>query len=1133
MNNIIKIKLPFYIENIFQNASIDWENDYLKSIFDDRNINLKEFYELNFQIYKVLLINSKYNDKDFLKIKNNLFYLYEAWIKRVELDFIFSHYYNSNLFIKNELGKAWTKFDKFCRDILLMESKKVLWYLSSNKCREILKIEIRNPNPNSSILSKQFLDKEDLFFLVKKIFSENEIIDLIKNKESFVFDFIKLFLSLNWLKYLSKLSLNKDIFNLINEDINRRRPNLFDSILESPISDKIIKYLDIDNHLIECFQMDNNYKLILTYLFYTQKTLDYLVNLWLENHLKNENHPNFNWLVESIAKTEFWKSYLLKLNTAKINNKLFILNEKFNKWKSSKKDLDQIKKWKIQLDENLSNIINTEEWIKFLKDNFTNNEISNKLLEKSHLIIRMCSTSQGVRYLRGLNLDNQINQQLTEESNNKRIFALLSNLLKTDEWIIYLRHLNKYNSLKGILLKEMLYFNKEQFSNLAQFKGLYIKENIINVLQWRHEIVEWTELLIHNLIATQEWISYIIESNIKDKFKNFLLETQTNIFHNNLDIFTHTSDWVQYLKDILNLETDDIKNQVYDFIKTSKSGSCLLSWYRWTWKTSLLNSVVRALQNVNEEEIIKVIINIPEQKKDENWNKKSFNKNELITRIIREIYHSLVKHWYSKKEILNFEEQYIRTFKQVEDIEWFFQFKKRWFFQLAISILSFSLPIWIWLLVDYILWVFSIKILWLSFWLWLDFIKLFSAFVLIVLNFLVFRMIANIAYKTRIERALYNDDIAEYRLSSNIFSFNRKDWLFSVFKKFICINFYKNIYKSIINWFINIFIPKHRKFVIIIDELDKLLDLDKWLWKWNIDMKDIFDLLWKLKTLFFDNTWAIFFVVTNKDAYNYFLENKHSEDDLVSNIFNKVLYLPMVRRENFNLNRTFNIDWNDDNTKFGSITHSYLNKWLYYKSHWNWRKANFMLNQELKFKEIFLKRDNIEYEMKFYDFIDILYDLFLQEDKIINPGESFYEFIDKFILSWVHLEWQVYNDNYQGIIQKLKIGISLNKATDSQWEIISKINELSQKYTNSKSFDTFGYMNSSIEKISNQPAYRDFILNNILNIIEILKHDKTLRIEDIFLKLKFCEIDIKYPAFEDLTLIYIPFTIYYLNNLNT
>ena len=128
-----------------------------------------------------------------------------------------------------------------------------------------------------------------------------------------------------------------------------------------------------------------------------------------------------------------------------------------------------------------------------------------------------------------------------------------------------------------------------------------------------------------------------------------------------------------------------------------------------------------------------------------------------------------------------------------------------------------------------------------------------------------------------------------------------------------------------------------------------------------------------------------------------------------------------------------------------------------------------------------------------------------------------------------------YKDDYQWIIEKLISSIyrlRLDKEKILIWEIKSKLEELLKKYKDSEAFDTFAYIHSSVDKISNQSAYKDYIINSILNIIEILKHDRTLRVEDTFLKLKFTEIDVKYPAFEDLSLVYIPFMIYYFNNIN-
>lgn len=468
-------------------------------------------------------------------------------------------------------------------------------------------------------------------------------------------------------------------------------------------------------------------------------------------------------------------------------------------------------------------------------------------------------------------------------------------------------------------------------------------------------------------------------------------------------------------------------------------------------------------------------------------------------------------------------------------------------------------------------------------------IQLFIAFILIVLNFLVFRTIFNANFKARLERTLYNDEIAEYKLTENIREFSKNlvniwykilwyeinlKYLLAFFSYLIILFL---LYKLYISWFfilfsITIFIIsvwslynlltyfsnniirilcfikekakwKKRKLVIVIDELDKLLDLDKWIGKGNMDMVDIFDLLWKLKTLFFDNTWAIFFVVTNKDAYNYYLENKHIEDDLVSNIFNKVLYLPMIVKEKFNLNWSFEIEWFEE-PKIESEkqylshnqeeeNHKYISKWLYFKSHWNWRKANFILSQKLKWNQIVLSKYEMDFDMNFYNFVDLLYSLFASEDvknskekfdEHFIPGKPFYDFISDKIVN--DKDWYC-----KKVCEEI---INSMKKIWSNYDLIaSKDEELLKKYTDDKvpRFNVYAYMHASVERISGEEAYRDYVLNNILNILEILKHDKVIRLEDIVLKLKFNDYDIKYPVFEDLILIYIPFMIYYFDKL--
>jgi len=1064
----IKITLPEYIKNIFNNSYIYGENDYITNIFDDRNINLGAFYELNFEIYKALLIDEKYNDKDFLTIKKNLFYLTKAWVKK-EINFIYSEYFGRTDFLKKELKKAWTKFDIFYSNVYRENSKQVINYLKKIKWVKKILQDALYGYFLLTIFSEPFLNREDLFDFIKNLFSDEEIKLLIKENPFSAERFLILFVSKKWLKYFKKLNISTDIWELIKNSNYNFQLNLLDIALESDISIDFIKFLNIDSVLVDWFENYNEDLSILKEFLRHKSSLDYLEKLWLSKAIFKENNKNFNWLVEKLCYSEYWKEYLKKINkdvkNEYINDFLNKIEEhdnsvnKINSLNIKKNELVQIKRWNIKLEEKLYEILRNEEWIKFLEENYENQEISKYLVKSPKLFTNLCNTDNWVKYLRKLNLDEEIIEQIKEESKKWQIYALLAHLLMTDEWINYLKYLNKDNILKENLLKEVLVFNKSQFQNLDKFKDLYIKDNIIQALKWNHAIAEWFDSLFHSLSDTQEWISYIIESDVKNKIRKSILETIDYHYIYTLRLFNDTEKWKQYLKDILNLETDNTKNQVYEFIKNSSSGSCLLSWYRWTWKTSLLNNAVDKLQNEDWEEITKVIINIPEQKIDDKWNKKAFNKNELITKIIREIYLALVKNWYSKNDIKNFEEQYIRTFKNIEDIEWFIHLKERWFLKIAIDILSFSFPIFLGLIIDYILWKLSISFLWFSFWLWLDFIKLFSAFILIILNFLIFRTIINITYRARIERSLYNEDIAEYRLNENILKFNKNiinllykilwyeinlKYLFIFAISFILlfwifkISIMLLIYLSVIILFTWIFIClyylvnflvdklliyikfvklksiwKNRKLVIIIDELDKLLDLDKWIWKWNIDMKDIFDLLGKLKTLFFDNCWAIFFVVTNKDAYNYYLENKHSEDDLVSNIFNKVLYLPMVKKENFNLNRTFSIEWNDIQENPEYRQNRYINDWLYYKSHWNWRKASFILSQSLNNWQIVLDKITIDYEMKFYNFIDKLYDLFIWEDndnfkdKFNNnftPWKDLYEFIDKFILKWEFID---------------------------------------------------------------------------------------------------------------------------------
>ncbi len=338
-----------------------------------------------------------------------------------------------------------------------------------------------------------------------------------------------------------------------------------------------------------------------------------------------------------------------------------------------------------------------------------------------------------------------------------------------------------------------------------------------------------------------------------------------------------------------------------------------------------------------------------------------------------------------------------------------------------------------------------------------DLIKLITAFLIFLISYKISFSVLNVVFKSRIAKELYDENIAEQKLTDNLEDYNnyQNTWLFRLWL-FFSRNWYIQLIEAINNtalgiiilyifsffisflflfsilfflifllslpygignyifyficlvllwfliaWLLKKFFSKTKyKFIIVIDELDKLLDFDKniyWTEKWKIDMSSIFDILWKLKILFFDTKWLLFFVVTNKEAYDYHLKNKHQEDDLVSNIFNRILYLPMNEKEKFNLN--FSVLWDDEKTRLSFNELSDFNKWLYFKSHWNWRKMRFILNEKLETNEkweniLNLNLDKINSENEFYKFFEKLYYLFNKESlENIEKWKSLYDFL--------------------------------------------------------------------------------------------------------------------------------------------
>lgn len=1103
-NNDITITIPPHIGNIFNHSS--GKRDYLKNTFDDREMNLEAFYELNFQIYKNLLKEEKYDDEVFLEVKRNLYYLEESGTFWNGLTFYFSDYFLKPSFFEKELAWRKTTLDVLNKNLFFLDENNIDFVINFLKKNVAVKWDFIKRNSLFLFIFKKiaFYEKGLIYILSLNIEAEfkellnqkihiNKCLCLVhkiiewRNNIDFLIDVVdfniicdtsewtyileiinligELLLSDEWFKYLENRCFLKNI-----QDNWRYNKYI---ILLFIFSDRAQNYLLEEYSDDEIIALLTNWTSILPWpaITFSIKGFDYIKKIykWSEINLQKQAD-----LLDVLMKDKNWIDYLLWIFDTQFLKGIILTTQVHHNilWKLSK-----IKEWIKRL----TNVFSTEE--------FKDLVISHDWVIHKNYFHEYFTLLYGSKiwreYIKKMYSETEVKALI--ESRNKLIReVILKNLL----WVEF-SHLIEFNTLSEY---EIVYFCPSFYEDNKLLEDLFSKpKNIDKVgqflnIEWATlEYNRWEHYLFHDIHCSVPQLVVKLYKNRKNDINLLNWKKWFKILG--------ISEEIETLIQIFSNEQNNLKNQLTEFITTSDSGSCLLSWYRWTWKTSLLKSAISEVQNDKkyDEDIVEVIINIPEQKKDEKGENKSFSKNELITKIIREIYLSLKgskkSDWssmYWEKEIENFSEQYIRTFNNIENTET--DIKKN---ELVLNFVTENL----------LLAIFSVGLI--LYWIPIDLaIKTPIVWWLIIILWLfVFKINYSKKHEksnSKIIKDIYNDDIAENKLNQNIRKFTKN---------------------------------RNRKLVIVIDELDKLLDLDKKWWS-EVSMSEIFDVLWKLKTLFFDNSWAVFFVVTNKDAYNYYLENRHNEDDLISNIFNKVLYLPMTRKENFNLNRTFKIEW--EFTPKVSDLHEkrdYLNQWLYYKSHGNWRKWNFILNQKIEWNQIKLSKKEIEYDKQFYDFMDILYDMFFDETKkkfleYIKPKKSFYIFVNKYL----NVTWR---DEYKLSVEQLSIWIKSMRVMDSKSKkiILANIESLKNKYTANDSFDTFSYMFSSVDKISGEPAYRDYIMNNILNIIELLKHDRSLRLEDIFPRLKFVEIDFKYPAFEDLILIWIPFMIYYFDDL--
>lgn len=861
--------------------------------------------------------------------------------------------------------------------------------------------------------------------------------------------------------------------------------------------------------------------------------------------------------------------------------------------------------------------------------------------------------------------DVNINKNEYSENEKKKI-SLLDNILFTF----------KIKSLDSLFEKEkdnlIKFIQNDKFINIFTDKNKLSDntKNIFSLLKFykepiyqllKSDNIDNFELAIEFLIETikidrsfidiYEIISII---NKKDnKYTNWLLklfssliEYDYNFFNDNflkhfykLEINTSSYDMFKIVDKVWKKSLDNVfdmifgndtwfteeKEKISTFIKDYESWSCLLSWYRWVWKSTLIKSIIEKLNknSDNNTKYIPITINIPEQKKDENWISKSFSKKDLINKIIQQTYLKLKDNWFSSKQLEGLQDQYIRTFKQVEEISWYIKLKKRfWLIRTAIQVLKFSIPIGSWVVIQFILSNLNITLFWVK----IENVisnpepfQIIIAWILIFLNFLIFKNILSVNYDAKLERVLYNDDIAEDNFVKNLkklsliskyvnffnklsknkkilsmiviifyllfyFFINNINFIFSLIEQFILMFYY--FFKTILDFsieftflgniililiiiwilllislIIRTYFSGKKKFIIVIDELDKLLDFDKLNKNDNKDkiscMKDIFEILWKLKTLFFEAENVLFFVVSNKEAYDYYLSNKFQEDDMISNIFNKIIYLPMNDIKQFNLNFKIDIKPENDNDLKEKIS-----KYLYFKSHGNWRKSNFILwnaienTYKLWDKEMvrinLWNYDEFIVDYKFYEFFDKLYQVF-ERGSLDNINNKIF---DNFLFSMSHKEksyinkllsitldenWEEENVNssskfYLKYLLKLKeIKLIMNNKEELKIKEIDNLVEyisfIELKLNNLTESEFFWYFIISIKKISKEPAYKDFILNTLLNVYENIINFKEISIDNIFNNIKINQDNLEYPVFKDLIIFWLPLMLVYFNNI--
>lgn len=1156
------LKFKWFKKNIIKCKDFNYRDII---IYNKRYFNSKLDLKINNENLKLILLNynflTKYKINE--KVKSNSFYtelvrkiinLINNYNKNILSNIIISFIKNNkiqieyleNIVIWNEI-KTGKKYDK--KFILLKNIKEKLWLNTLNKITDNI----------LSDLKSDFSLFENKFQVIKKYFE----IDIKQKKE--IFNFI-----VNNIKNILKENKTKE------KDEKKEKENkiknffsLFKDIEETLLQESNLDYAILKDLLIYIFDKQSSKKIKrLQYSF--KSILKYFINddiIKLQSYIRNNID---NYKDNDLKIDEDIQSILNYFKEPKIENN-YQIDDNENQEKS-------------ETIYNISKIFNflywgneTHEATKRETYNFIDNQDSGSCLFTWYRWVGKTSMIKSII--------SNINDKNEFEYKNEKIIPIVINMpsLKKVNWEEYSKEqiLNilirwLYREIKKVknISKKLLDDFEEQYLqtfNTIEKKQEYTKERSYE--QKEKQISSWLAYWVWFVWLTSENFSKIIEITKWDfsiasdfKIQTALLNFIWTLFAVKYINFKISE---KYSKTIINKYNDEIAeynlnnslNSINEDITIGKKINDLINKCTFFFSLEL-----KLFQNKREKEnmrynysyslvlptFILAIFTI-------------FNLNIYINLIIALFLYLLftsfiwIKYIHDEKELFSIKNTYRNILQSIKNL--FIQqntqdkiIKEKptkklnstkisylEILQIQLSYIRNLTKFWMWF------WVFIIAIIW---------------FVINSLNLNWLQ--SNILW-------------VNY---SNIVSFS--NWFYILYIALLSwsIILYDKFYKILaipwylIDYFIDYFITyithtTQYKIVFIIDELDKVISVEKNHFKQKEMMEKIFDVLWKLKILFFDTSNSLFFVVANKTAYDYYIQSKSQEDDLISNIFNKALYLPMREKSKFRFNHEIKIDINEwEETNTNNIMDYY-----YYTSHANFRKLTFNLNQELQVEEIDKKKeyflnfdDNQQHTTKYYDFFNMI-------DEILEKRHFYHydcikwnkDFKDKFIENFIknikkRTENSENDDIYKNILEtiaNLKIEFSSDEK-ENKWmnekrkrNIDSKIKFLNNEFLEITQKDPLkleAYIYESIEKIvwfynekSNKTTenkeknkkqyinivYRDTIMNLLLNTMENIRTYRKLEISRLLDKLNLWYDDVMYPAFDDFVIIWLPLMSYY------